>query len=754
MSARNHWTALRQRKISRRTMLGASAKAGVGVAGLALVGCGGDDEPDAGAVAAERAASAAEEAAAVAVGDARAAESEAAAAAAADAADAAADAADAAGEASDAAAQAAAAAADAAALAAEAAESEDAANAARAAGAAGAAAVAQAAADAAEAAAAAAREAGAEDTAAAAAAAAAQAAADAAAVAATAAEEAADAARGAVEAVAAVAAGMFEPAEFSQPWPLDQVDLDASIVNAVAADRGGLDQMRAGSFGNYHSHGAVFGTAMDVNPRDAAAIPSLAAPEWIDPVTLRASVVPAPFHDGSILTAHDLVFSYDRMGGLAEYHQGGETTDHPGGWAPANPGPSAHDWVRNEAVDDRTWSFELPAPFVGFFIVDLAIGNGVPAIMSQRDTEERGDAAVDQAPMGTGPYRFVSHAEDEDFVFERFEDHFLPVDHSREVPHYAHNKHLTVLVRPEVQSRLAGLEVGEIDTVQELGPDNVKPFLDDPDFTVQFQPADGWTIQVVYPNLFPETMADGSPNPFLDIRVRQAANHAINRQSIIDNLLLGQGEYPLFAFTGVNGYPTPEQKQEVQYDYDPERARQLLAEAGYADGFDIPLYWTHEHGGTYEADLVLAVTQDLTAVGIRAEPRSILGGDYFTDAHVTGGPDLPAGLYWFWANVVGDVGAMWDCCAGPESFFMRLNGEGVQDPALHELYLAQRIEQDRERRLVMITELFLEHARQAWLIFIVEAPDAVLTRSDVNWPKGGCYGRLWGATTFAIQRRI
>ena len=104
MSDRNYWTTLRQRKISRRAMLGASAKAGVGAAGLALVGCG-DDDDDAGAMAAERAAAAAEEAAAAAVaaGDARAAESEADAAVAAEAADAAAEAADAAGEASDAA---------------------------------------------------------------------------------------------------------------------------------------------------------------------------------------------------------------------------------------------------------------------------------------------------------------------------------------------------------------------------------------------------------------------------------------------------------------------------------------------------------------------------------------------------------------------------------------------------------------------------------------------------------------------------
>ena len=124
MSRRNYWTTLRQRKISRRTMLGASAKAGVGAAGLALVGCGDDDEPDAGAVAAERAAAAAEEAAAAAVaaGEARAADSEAAAATAAGAADAAADAADAAGEASAAASEASAAAGQAAATAQETAE--------------------------------------------------------------------------------------------------------------------------------------------------------------------------------------------------------------------------------------------------------------------------------------------------------------------------------------------------------------------------------------------------------------------------------------------------------------------------------------------------------------------------------------------------------------------------------------------------------------------------------------------------------
>ncbi len=756
MSDRNYWTSLRQRKISRRTMLGASVKAGVGAAGLALVGCGDDDDDAAPAVVDSSAIDAA-------AGDA---------AAAAEAASAAADAAGRAAEAAEAAS----------ALAAEAAESDDAeqaaaaaqaaadaaadaAEAARAAGDAGAAAVAQAAADAAEAAAAAAREAGAEDTAAAAAAA--QAAADAAAAAAAAAGEASaaaaetaaaavaaaqEAAEAAQEAAAAAISVLGETEDFSVPWPLDEIDLDATIVGVVPSDSGGLDQMRLGSKGNQYSHGAAFSAVMEWEPASAAAIPHLAAPEWVDPTSVVASVVPAPFHDGSILTAHDMVFSYDRMGGKAAYHQGGETTDHPGGWGPSNVGRSAADWVRNEAVDDRTWSFELPGPDAGFFVVNLA-GTGEVVIMSQADTEARGDLAMDTQPMGTGPLRFVSHEDDTDFVFERFEEHFLPVDHPVVVSRYAHHKHERIVVRPEIQSQLAGLEAGEIDVVPGLGPNNVEPYLDDPDFTVQFQPAVSATVQVIYPNLFPQTMPDGSPNPFLDFRVRRAANHAINRQSIIDNLLLGQGHYPLFTFSGVYGYPTPEQRAEVEYNYDPELARQLMAEAGYADGFDVPLYWTTDFGGAFMQDITLAVAQDLAAVGIRTHDEPALVNDYFSDAYVIGGPNRPVGLYWMWANIVRDIGSMWDCCVGAESFFTKLGGEGVQDPALHELYLAQRAELDPERRSEMIAELMLEHARQAWFVFIAEAPSTLLTQAEVNWPKGGRTGFMWGGTAFAIQRR-
>ena len=334
-------------------------------------------------------------------------------------------------------------------------------------------------------------------------------------------------------------------------------------------------------------------------------------------------------------------------------------------------------------------------------------------------------------------------------VFERFEDHFLPVDYPVVVSHYAHNKHLTVVVRPELQSRLAGLEAGEIDMIEGLGPDVVEPYRDDPDFAVKFQKSGAPPLNNIYINLFQQTMDDGSPNPFLDLRVRRAANYALNRQSMIDNLLLGLGQQAMFGFSGIGGYPNAEQKQEVDFPYDPERARALMAEAGYADGFDVPLYYQPESGGSFVPDMALAVEQDLNAVGIRAELRPIPSDQYFTDAYTRGRETAPPGLFWFYANSSPDVGSMWECCTGPEGFFTLAN---PLDPSLEELYQALKVESDAARRTAMVTELFLEHTRQAYFIFLLEAPTGTLTPADVNWPLGGPFGRMWGGSTFAAQR--
>ena len=352
MSDRNYWTSLRQRKISRRTMLGASAKAGVGAAGLALVGCGDDDDdaaPAAVDTSAIDAAAGDASAAASAAGEASAAASEASAAA---------------SEAAAAASQAADAADAAAALAAEAAESEDAANAAAAAEAAAAAAadaaaaasaagdqaaaaVAAAASEAAEAAAQAARDAAAAveagtataeaaqaaidqaaEAAAAAAAAAgeasaaageaaataqetAEAAAETAAAAVAAAQEAADAAREAAESAAMAAEDDEAPATGPrQGGVLNFPAWDGGILDPAVSDHGGFDSSWLPIYDhiNYLDNGGVLTSAM------------AELPEVVDDLTFIYNIKPnvywqdKPPLNGRQFVAQDAAFGLARFG--------------------------------------------------------------------------------------------------------------------------------------------------------------------------------------------------------------------------------------------------------------------------------------------------------------------------------------------------------------------------------------------------------------------------------------------------------
>ena len=278
--------------------------------------------------------------------------------------------------------------------------------------------------------------------------------------------------------------------------------------------RGAWIRCGLGSKGNQYSHGAAFSAVMEWEPASAAAIPHLAAPEWVDPTSIVASVVPAPFHDGSILTAHDMVFSYDRMGGKAAYHQGGETTDHPGGWGPSNVGRSAADWVRNEAVDDRTWSFELPGPDAGFFVVNLA-GTGEVVIMSQgghggarrpRDGHRSRWAPAPSASSATKTTRTSSSSASRS------------TSSRSTIPSWCRATPTTSTsgswCGPRSSRSWPASRPGRSTWCPDLGPNNVEPYLDDPDFTVQFQPAiNGATVQVHLSQPVPPDDAGRQPEP-------------------------------------------------------------------------------------------------------------------------------------------------------------------------------------------------------------------------------------------------
>ncbi|MCY4618392.1 MAG: ABC transporter substrate-binding protein [Chloroflexi bacterium] len=532
------------------------------------------------------------------------------------------------------------------------------------------------------------------------------------------------------------------------PAPFADVDLDATITTAVARDGGGLDPIRSGSHVNYISHGNVYDAGIVFDPDDNSVRPHMIAPEFVDDVTMVAQVMPAMFHDGSILTADDMVFTYDRMGNIAQYHQGGETTDHPAGWTSARVSFGSQNWVSSQAVDERTWKVELHEPDAAWVSNQMPNASTVGAIFSRAYVESVGDAVMDREPMGTGPYRFVSHTDDTDFVMTRFDDHLKSLDHPVNVKHVPFHKDLKVLIRPEVLSQIAGLEAGELDVVYDLATKDVEGFIDDPAYEIHYQ---GATTMLPRFNLNNPVFEDGSPNPFLDIRVREAANIAVNRQAIIDGLLTGTEKQPMFTGRSAFGYPTEDEIEAagLRFPHDPERARQLMAEAGYADGFDTTFHIVIGFSPGIP-EMALAVQQDLAAIGIRLTIREYQASEYFTDAGIrqagSGRTDGAPGIWWFIDGQRTDIQTTVNISILPEGVYTLGSSEEVTA-----LARAQRLELDSAKRSELISQLFIEHTLGYYMLPLVEIQTAGVVRSGVRWPAGAVQPR-GNEQLFAVQK--
>ena len=559
MSDRNYWTSLRQRKISRRTMLGASAKAGVGAAGLALVGCGDDDDDAAPAAvdtsaidaAAGDAAAAAEAASAAAAAAGRAAEAaEAASALAAEAAE---------SDDAEQAAAAAQAAADAAA---------DAADAARAAGDAGAAAVAQAAADAASAAAAAAREAGAEDTAAAAAAA--QAAADAAAAAAAAAGEASAAA--AETAAAAVAAAEEAADAAGEAAAAAREAADAATTADAPAVAGGpvyggeivitRDFGIDGGWNPFISltgadHGGYLKYIYDsvLGYDDNGRVQPELAESWEIPndTTYIFNFAPgrAQFQDGAPVDANAMQLNMEYV----------QSDPDAAGNSRAQTAIGASQFG---AVDEQSWRMVKDQPF-GPTIVGFYGNPGAGMLISPNAFET---AITD--PVGAGPARVVEYQDGERWLAEKWDGYW---ENER-----VYADELEILIRPDANARWAAFLDGALSYAEPPGgmTSQVAEDLEADGFQVGLGIWQTWMAQ--WFNLNPA--AEGV-NMFRDPRLRQALNLSVDRAAINAVAFDGRGKESVCNTSteswaiqpGANYYNPP----------DFQAAQQLRDAAGFGD---------------------------------------------------------------------------------------------------------------------------------------------------------------------------
>ena len=303
------------------------------------------------------------------------------------------------------------------------------------------------------------------------------------------------------------------------------------------------------------------------------------------------------FHNGNDFTAEDVAYTFHRMltveGGVntefidqikgADELLAGETDTLEG----------------VEVVDDYTIKVTLKEPFAGFL---ASISSPGVSIYDSEATEAAGDQfGMDPAvTVGTGPFEFASWSFNNQLVLTRNEDYWKGAS---ELPG------VVIKIIPDTETQSMMFESGELDILDlDYAADSVDRFTETyPDQIVQ-----GPRVGIVYFTM------NFNKEPFQDVRVRKAVQMSIDRQAILDALYGGRGQVEQGIFPhGLIGF-NPDQ-EEIKYD--PEAAKALLAEAGYADGFDMEIAADSSASDTMTMALEI-VSDQLAEVGIRAEIKN------------------------------------------------------------------------------------------------------------------------------------
>jgi len=262
-----------------------------------------------------------------------------------------------------------------------------------------------------------------------------------------------------------------------------------------------------------------------------------------------------------------------------------------------------------EKVDDYTVRFVLSqpeAPFIANMAMDFA------SILSAEHAQAMMDAGtpdkIDLEPVGTGPFQLVAYQKDAVIRYRGFEDYW------RGAPEI---ENLIFSITPDASVRYAKLRAGECHVMPYPNPADIEQMRAEEGITVMEQEG----LNVGYLGFNTEKA------PFDNVQVRQALNMAVNKQAIIDAVFQGAG--------AIAKNPLPptiwSYNEDVEdYPYDPDAARELLAEAGYPDGFStdiwaMPVQRPYNPNARRMAEVIQA---DWAEVGVDAEIVTYEWGEY------------------------------------------------------------------------------------------------------------------------------
>lgn len=296
--------------------------------------------------------------------------------------------------------------------------------------------------------------------------------------------------------------------------------------------------------------------------------------------TLRDGVL---FHNGTAVEAADVVYSFNTCAAT--------TTDTSLASALSNVAAVT-------AEDEKTVSVTLNSPNSDFFAYVASV-----YIVPDDYTEQ----AI--APVGTGPFRYVSRSVQENVILEKFSDYWgegAKVDR------------VTLKIYEDSTTLMTALNSGAVDLVMHLTVAQTQNL------------SDQYTVLEGTMNLVQALYLNNAEKPFDDVRVRQALCYAVDVDSILEltadghGTKLGSSMYPAFSKyfdDSLTDY----------YSYDPEKAKALLTEAGYPNGFSMTI--TVPSNYTPHVDVAQVLVEQLAAVGITAQLQEVEWNTWLQDVY-------------------------------------------------------------------------------------------------------------------------
>jgi peptide/nickel transport system substrate-binding protein len=379
------------------------------------------------------------------------------------------------------------------------------------------------------------------------------------------------------------------------------------------------------------------------------------------------------FHNGRELKAADVKFVVERAMNPETKH----------------PYPRYYEAIGDIIVkDDHTITFSLKAPTANF-LLNMARQGSVIYPREAVDT-------LKSAPVGTGPFTVAEWVRGDRIVLKRFADY-----HTKGLPRV---DQVTFRFIPDPNAALAALKAGDIDaSLFGLGPEHVADLRKDGRFEVIVGETTNDVIMAM----------NNSRKPFTDVRVRRAVTHAINKADVVKLAMFGMGRVIGSNVDPLNPYFVD---LAGAVPHDPAKARKLLAEAGYPNGFEAVLRVAPQYYYTVRAGEV--IVDQLAKVGVKVKIEQIEWGQWLSRVWKEADYDL---------TIIGHAEA-WDIAnyANPKYYYR------YDNPKFQELFKQSEVTLDDKARRQQYAQMQRMLADEAPVVFLFIHPRLVVAKKGVT----------------------